>query len=112
MTDQEPEESDEFEYEDEAPAATPFDNPYFLPVVLWGLAGWFGFDIVTNAQAYQDYPNFNRGGFAVLSVAALYFTRSAIREKRAMRENADASTDPSTSDTSRADSSGTDSTDV
>ena len=80
MTDQEP------EYEDEAPATTPFDNPYFLPVVLWGLAAWFGFDIVTNAEAYQEYPNFNRGGFGVLSVMAIYFTRSAILEKRALSE--------------------------
>lgn len=86
MTDQEPDDS-ELEYEDEAPAATPFDNPYFLPVVLWALAAWFGYDIVTNAQAYQDYPNFNRGGFGVLSVLAIYFTRSAILEKRALREN-------------------------
>ncbi len=88
MTDQDPNDSElDSEYDDEAPAATPFDNPYFLPAVLWGLAAWFGFDIVTNAQAYQDYPNFNRGGFGVLSVAAIYFTRSAILEKRALREN-------------------------
>ncbi len=72
--------------DDEAPAATPFDNPYFLPAVLWGLAGWFGFDIVTNAPAYQEYPNFNRIGFGVLSVAAVWFTRSAILEKRAESE--------------------------
>ncbi len=84
MTDQEPDDS-EFE-EDEAPAPTPFDNPYFLPAVLWGLAAWFGFDIVTDAQAYQDYPNFNRGGFGLLSLAAVSFTRSAILEKRALRE--------------------------
>ncbi len=73
--------------DDEAPVATPFDNPYFLPAVLWGLAAWFGFDIVTDAQAYQDYPNFNRGGFGVLSLLASYFTRSAILEKRALRAN-------------------------
>ncbi len=97
MTDQEPDESElQDEYEDEAPAATPFDNPYFLPAVLWGLAAWFGYDVVTNAPAYQEYPKFNLGGFAVLSVAALYFTRGAILEKRALRENADASTDSST----------------
>ena len=99
MTDQEPDDSelseadDDGEYEDEAPAATPFDNPYFLPVILWGLAVWFGFDIVTDAQAYQNYPNFNRGGFGILSLAAIYFTRSAILEKRAMAEEDSASTD-------------------
>ncbi len=87
MADREPEEVDsEEEYEDETPAATPFDNPYFLPAVLWGLAGWFGFDIVTNAPAYQEWPNFNRGGLAVFGLAAIWFTRSAILEKRAERE--------------------------
>ena len=90
MTDEEPDDSEqeyEDEYEDEEAASTPFDNPYFLPAVLWGLAAWFGFDIVTDAQAYQDYPNFNRGGFGVLSLAAIWFTRSAILEKRALSES-------------------------
>ena len=72
--------------EDESQASTPFDNPFFLPVVLWGLALWFGWDIVTDAEAYQEYPMFNLGGFAVLSVLAIYFTRSAIIEKRAEQE--------------------------
>ena len=71
--------------EEESPASTPFDNPFFLPVVLWGLALWFGWDIVTDAEAYQNYPMFNLGGFAVLSVLAIYFTRSALKE-RAGRE--------------------------
>ncbi len=89
-SDSDPEEIEE-EYEDEAPAATPFDNPYFLPAVLWGLAAWFGFDIVTNAEAYQEWPNFNRGGLAVFGLAAIWFTRSAIQEKRAERENGESS---------------------
>ncbi len=72
--------------EEESPASTPFDNPFFLPAVLWALALWFGWDIVTDAEAYQKYPMFNLGGFSVLSIAAIYFTRSAIKEKRAERE--------------------------
>ncbi len=67
--------------EEESPASTPFDNPFFLPAVLWALALWFGWDIVTDAEAYQKYPMFNLGGFAVLSVLATYFTRSAIKER-------------------------------
>ncbi len=63
-------------------AATPFDNPFFLPVLLWAFAAYFGYDIVTDAEAYQEYPLFNQGGFAVLSVLAIYFTWSAIKEKR------------------------------
>ena len=89
MSDEEPERTATSEVEggeEEGPATTPFDNPYFLPVVLWALAAWFGWDIVTNAQAYQDYPLFNQIGFGVLSVAAVYFTWSAVKEKRAERE--------------------------
>jgi hypothetical protein len=67
-------------------APTPFDNPFFLPVLLWAFAAWFGYDIVTDADAYQKYPLFNQGGFALLSVLAIYFTWSAIKEKRAERE--------------------------
>ena len=48
-------------------------------------AAWFGYDIVTDAEAYQNYPLFNQGGLALLSVLALYFTWSAIKEKRAER---------------------------
>ena len=75
----------ESESEEEA-ASTPFDNPFFFPVILWGLALWFGWDIVTDAEAYQNSPLFNQGGLAVTSVLAIYFTRSAIMEKRAERE--------------------------
>ena len=71
--------------DDELPAPTPFDNPFFLPVLLWAFAAWFGYDIVTDAEAYQKYPLFNQGGFALLSVLAIYFTWSAIKEKRAER---------------------------
>jgi hypothetical protein len=72
--------------EESGPASTPFDNPFFLPAVLWALALWFGWDIVTDAEAYQNYPKFNLGGFAILGVLASYFTWSAIKEKRAERE--------------------------
>jgi hypothetical protein len=77
--------NDDEEAEDQ-PAPTPFDNPFFLPVLLWAGAAWFGYDIVTDAEAYQNYPLFNQGGLALLSVLAIYFTRSAIKEKRAERE--------------------------
>ncbi len=73
--------NDDEEAEDQA-ASTPFDNPYFLPVLLWAFAAYFGYDIVTDAEAYQNYPLFNQGGFALLSVLAIYFTWSAIREQR------------------------------
>ena len=73
---------DDEDGEDEA-APTPFDNPFLLPVLLWLFAAWFGYDIATDAEAYQKYPLFNQGGFAVFAVLAIYFTWTAIKEKRA-----------------------------
>ena len=78
-------ESDESD-EDDGPAPTPFDNPFFLPVLLWAFAAWFGWDIVTDADAYQNNPRFNQYGLAGFSLAAIYFTWSAIREKRAGKD--------------------------
>jgi hypothetical protein len=86
MADEEPrteEPAQDPELEDEELASTPFDSPWFVPVLLWAGAAWFGYDIVTNAEAYQEWPNFNRGGFAVLSVAAVYTTWRAYRERSA-----------------------------
>jgi len=71
---------------EDRPASTPFDNPFFLPVLLWAFAGWFAFDILTNAQAYQDNPKFNEYGLLITGILALYFTWSAVKEKRAERE--------------------------
>ena len=71
---------------EDQPAPTPFDNPFFLPVVLWALAAWFAWDVITGAEAYQKYPLFNLGGLAILAPAALYYTWSAIKEHRADRE--------------------------
>jgi hypothetical protein len=30
--------------EDEEPPRTPFDNPFFLPAMLWLFTAWFGWD--------------------------------------------------------------------
>jgi hypothetical protein len=73
------------ENDEDRPAPTPFDNPFFLPVLLWAFAGWCAWDIVTNAPAYQENPKFNEYGLLIMGVLALYFTWSAIREKRAER---------------------------
>jgi hypothetical protein len=67
-------------------ASTPFDNPFFLPVLLLGWAGYCAFDILRNAQAYQDNPKFNEWGLVITGVLGLYFTWKAIKEKRAERE--------------------------
>jgi hypothetical protein len=77
---------DQASEESEGPSPTPFDNPFFLPVILWALAAWFAWDVVTGAEAYQKYPMFNIGGLVVLTPAATYFTWSAIKERRSKSE--------------------------
>ncbi len=80
--------------EREEPVRTPFDNPFFLPVLLWIFAVYFGYDGWFNPE--MEWIKFNRYGFAVLLVMAIHFTVKAIREKRAEAEHSssDAPLDP------------------
>jgi hypothetical protein len=66
---------------DEEEASSPFDHPAFLPVLLWGLAIWFGFDGWFNPKI--EAVMFNRYGFGVLVLLGIYFTFQSIREVRA-----------------------------
>jgi hypothetical protein len=68
-------------------APTPFDNPFFLPILLWAFTLWFAWDIVTDAEAYRKYPRFNQYGAGACALAALYFTWSAIKERRAKKQD-------------------------
>ena len=77
--------AEEEEAEDRAPP-NPFDNPFLLPGLLWVFAAWCAFDILTNAEAYQENPKFNEYGLMISAALALYFTWSAIKERRAERE--------------------------
>jgi hypothetical protein len=72
--------------EDDEVAPTPFDNPFFLPVILWGFAVWFVYDGWFNPE--MEWIKFNRGGAAVTIVLGAYYTWRAIRERRAEREQA------------------------
>src|SRR5262245_54192748 len=65
----------------EEETSSPFDHPAFLPVLLWGLAVWFGFDGWFNPKI--EAVMFNRYGFGVLVVLGIYFTVQSIREVRA-----------------------------
>ena len=76
---------EEEEDEDEV-ASTPFDHPAFLPVLLGAFALWFGYDGWFNED--MEWVKFNRYGFAILAVAAIYYTVRAVRESR------DAESDP------------------
>lgn len=79
----EPRAASEEELEEEGPR-NPFDNPYFLPAVLFGFALWFGWDGWFN-PAMEDHLLFNRVGFGVLlALAAVTFLR-ARREVRASK---------------------------
>jgi hypothetical protein len=71
--------------EDEGPPKTPFDNPFFLPVLLWIFAAWFGYDGWFNPE--MEWIKFNRYGFGVAALAAAWFTWKAVRERRAERES-------------------------
>jgi hypothetical protein len=66
---------------DEEEASSPFDHPAFLPVLIWGLAIWFGFDGWFNPKI--EAVMFNRYGFGVLVVLGIYFTVQSVREVRA-----------------------------
>lgn len=55
--------------------SSPFDHPYFLPVLLFLFALWFGYDGWLNDDPeMQEHVAFNRNGFVVAVAAALYFT--------------------------------------
>ncbi len=69
---------------EEEEASSPFDHPAFLPVLLWGLAVWFGYDGWINQDPDMlEHVAFNRWGFGILVVLGLYFTIQSIREVRA-----------------------------
>ncbi len=83
---------------DDEPASTPFDHPFFLPVLLWAFALWFGYDAFFNADEHmQDEFTlwFNRIGFPIVALLALHFTVKAVRENRAAGGPGDGG-DPST----------------
>ena len=75
-TDGEDEADSEEEY-----APTPFDNPFFLPVLLIGFTVWFIYDGWFNPE--MEWIKFNRVGATVCSLLAIWFTFRAIRERRA-----------------------------
>ena len=64
----------------EEPPRTPFDNPFFLPVMLWLFTAWFGWDAWIVPM--EEHLAFNRYGFFVVLALALWFTRKGLREHR------------------------------
>ncbi len=62
------------------PHTTPFDNPFFLPVLLGALSVWFGYDGWFNPEIKSIM--FNRVLFFVWVAGALYFGLGALRSRR------------------------------
>jgi hypothetical protein len=79
---------------EEEVAGTPFDNPFFLPVILAAFALWLGYDGFLNAEfiASHEAPDqrwviaFNQWGAGVCALAAAWFGRKAVLERRAERK--------------------------
>lgn len=65
------------EEEREGPAATPFDNPFFLPVLLWLFTAWFFWDAWI--EPLEEWLRFNRYGFGFLLGLAVHGTVQALR---------------------------------
>lgn len=69
------------EYEDDEPR-NPFDNPWFLPLLVGGFALWCGWDGFVSNKYLNDPSTlwFNRIGFVVLGAWAAWLVVRARRE--------------------------------
>jgi hypothetical protein len=65
------------EKEEEGPAPTPFDNPFFLPVLLWLFTAWFFWDAWI--EPLEEWLRFNRYGFGFLLGLAIHGSIQAAR---------------------------------
>ena len=66
----------------------PFDNPFFLPILLLGLSLWFGYDGWLNRDEHMLKPStlwFNRVGFVLLVAGGLWSLRRARKEREAAK---------------------------
>ena len=71
----------------DAPATTPFEKPFFMPVLLFLLALWFGYDGWFNEEI--ESIRFNRVVFCGLVILVIYTTYQDIREVKKTKESRD-----------------------
>jgi hypothetical protein len=64
--------------------STPFEKPFFMPVLLILLAGWFGYDGWFNPEIESIL--FNRVVFGLLLVLGAYTTWQDVRDQRRSKE--------------------------
>jgi hypothetical protein len=76
----------EGEAEDEG-IATPFEKPFFMPVLLFALALWFGYDGWFNEE--MEWIKFNRSVFVGLMILAVWTTYQDVREMRRAKSSSD-----------------------
>ena len=74
---------------DAAPVTTPFEKPFFMPVLLFLLALWFGYDGWFNEEI--ESIMFNRVVFGLLVVLLIYTTYQDVREVRKSKESGEGS---------------------
>ena len=70
---------------DAARVTTPFDKPFFMPVLLFLLALWFGYDGWFNDEI--ESIMFNRVVFCGLVILAIYTTYQDVREVRKSKKS-------------------------
>jgi len=66
---------------------TPFEKPFFMPVLLFALALWFGYDGWFNEE--MEWIKFNRIVFCVLMVLVAWTTYQDVRHVRRAKESRD-----------------------
>jgi hypothetical protein len=74
---------------DGAPVSTPFEKPFFMPVLLFLLALWFGYDGWFNEEI--ESIMFNRVVFGLLVILVIYTTYQDVRDVRKSKESGEGS---------------------
>ena len=72
-----------------APATTPFEKPFFMPVLLFLLALWFGYDGWFNEEI--ESIMFNRVVFGGLVILVAYTTYQDVKVVRKSKESGEGS---------------------
>jgi hypothetical protein len=70
--------------DDDEHVPTPFEKPFFMPVLLLALALWFGYDGWFNEE--MEWIKFNRYVFGGLMVLTVYTTYQDVRTVRSAKE--------------------------
>ena len=73
-------ESEDPQGEGHAGVTTPFEKPFFMPVLLFLLALWFGYDGWFNEEI--ESIMFNRVVFGLLVVLTIWTTYQDVRDTR------------------------------